>query len=190
MSAVVQVAIDFYCCGMSFQSWILFLFIVTVLEVMSLHVEQRNNIKFLTRTGRTPKVWRQLKDVYGDQALSYTQVRMWHRHFHDGREESKDNPCSGQPSTRLECVEAVCQAIQQDWQNTLRELSAEVQQPPSTVSKVLRKDLNMKKHCAKFIPHLLTDANKWMRKELCLQNLANVRDKPHYLDKIVSGDET
>ncbi len=48
----------------------------------------------------------------------------------------------------------------------------------------------MRKRSAKFIPHHLTDANKRMRKELSLQNLDNVRHMPHYLDRIISGDET
>ncbi len=48
----------------------------------------------------------------------------------------------------------------------------------------------MKKLCPKFVPHFLTDANKKMRSDLSTDNLQNVWTIPHYLDRIVSGDET
>ncbi len=55
---------------------------------------------------------------------------------------------------------------------------------------MLKKDLNLKKLSAKFIPHLLTDQNKEMRRDLCTQNLDNLRMIPRYLDRIVTSDET
>ncbi len=42
--------------------------------------EQRTNIKFLAQSGCNPtEVWHALKDVYGNNALSYPQVRLWHK---------------------------------------------------------------------------------------------------------------
>ena len=80
--------------------------------------------------------------------------------------------------------------MQTDHRKTIHELAADVGRPPSTVFKVLKKDLNLKKLSAKFIPHLLTDQNKEMRRDLCTQNLDNLRMIPRYLDRIVTSDET
>ncbi len=172
----------FYC---SFWFVLLLLFVK-----MSTHEEQRTNIKFLAKSGKNPtEVWRSLTAVYGNNALSYPQVCMWHKRFLQGRQSAKDDPRSRRLSTRLQCVQAVRDSVQGDQRKTLREISEEVNKPESTVSKVLRKDLNMRKLSAKFVPHLLTDGNKRMRVELCNQNLRNVREIPCYLDRIVSGDK-
>ncbi len=63
---------------------------------MARREEQWINIKFLTKSGKNAtEVWRALRDVYRDEALSYPQVRLWHKCFKDGRDTAKDNPCSG-----------------------------------------------------------------------------------------------
>ncbi len=82
------------------------------------------------------------------------------------------------------------QCVWTDRRQTIKEIALDIGQPPSTVFKVLKKDLKMRKLCLKFVPHLLTDANKAMRVELCRQNLDNVRSIPRYLDRIVTGDGT
>lgn len=169
----------------------LVLFVLFNVCMMSKREEQRTNIKFLAQSGKNPtQVWRALREVYGDSALSDPQVRLWHKRFKDGRETTKDNPRSGRPSTRLDSVEDIRNAVQTDRRKTIQEVATEVRRPPSTVHKVMKKDLGMRKLCPKFVPHLLTDANKKMRLDLSTQNLDNVRRIPRYLDRIVSGDET
>ncbi len=165
--------------------------IVPVHAVMSKREEQRINIKFLAQSGKNPtEAWRALKQVYGNAALSYPQVRLWHKRFKEGRDNAKDNPRSGRPATRLDSVDAIQDCVRTDRRQTIKEIALDISRPPSTVFKVLKKDLKMRKLCPKFVPHLLTDANKAMRMELSRQNLDNVRNIPRYLDRIVTGDET
>ncbi len=158
---------------------------------MSTREEQRVNIKFLTQTGKNPtQVWRALKDVYGDRALSYPQVRLWHKRFKDGRTSPKDNARTGRPSSRLDSVDDIENSVREDYRKTIQEIALEVGHAPSTVHKVLKKDLDLRKLSAKFVPHFLSDANKRMRMQLSSDNLENVRTVPRYLDWIVTGDET
>lgn len=55
--------------------------------------EQRVNIKFMVALGKTPiQCWRALRDVYGDDCLSKTQVRVWHRRIRGGDIDVSDKP--------------------------------------------------------------------------------------------------
>ena len=44
-----------------------------------------------------------------DEAMSATEIKMWHEHFKDGRESVESDTCSGRPATSrtLENVEHV-----------------------------------------------------------------------------------
>ena len=65
--------------------------------MLSANVEQRVNIKFLTKLGKSATVtYNLLTEVYGDQCLSRTQVFEW---FKEGKEYVGDDPKSGLPST-------------------------------------------------------------------------------------------
>ncbi len=58
---------------------------------------------------------------------------------------------------------------------------------------ILKKDLKVSKHAAKFIPHELTDAQKATRKEVCeenIQTLCDSEDPEDFIQSIVTGDET
>ena len=63
-------------------------------------VEQRINLKFLVRLGKTPTETLQLlQEVYGDDTMSRTCLFEWHRRFKEGREEVEDDHRSVKPST-------------------------------------------------------------------------------------------
>ncbi|KAJ8961821.1 hypothetical protein NQ318_021436 [Aromia moschata] len=63
----------------------------------SFSMEQRVNLKFLVKLGKTfTEAYAMLKEVYGNECLSRTQVFEW---FNEGRETTEDNPCPGRPST-------------------------------------------------------------------------------------------
>ncbi len=166
-------------------------FVFVFLLTMNAKLEQRANIKFLAKSGKSPtEVWRCLQGVYGGSTLSYPQVRMWHQRFKTGHNEVKDNPRSGRPATRLQHVAAVRNSLQQDSRKTVKEVSEEISIPSSTVFKVIKKDLNIKKLSPKFMPHLLSDRHKADRVAYSQKNLDEVRNTPQFLDRIVSGDET
>jgi transposase len=63
-------------------------------------MEQRVNIKFCVKLGKTPtKTYRMLQTVYGDEALSRSSVFEWFKRFKDGREDLQDDQRSGCTST-------------------------------------------------------------------------------------------
>jgi hypothetical protein len=62
-------------------------------------MEQRANIKFCVRTGKTGTETSQLmKEACGDNALSSTRVFEWCARFRDGRENLEDDDRIGRPT--------------------------------------------------------------------------------------------
>ena len=60
--------------------------------------EQRTNIKFLEKLGKSPtETFVLLQEVYGKETMSRARVFEWHKRFCEGREEVEDNPKSGRP---------------------------------------------------------------------------------------------
>src|SRR5215469_15916158 len=67
---------------------------------MDVRIEQRVNIKFCVKLGKTATETLQLlRDAYGDEALSRARVFGWHRRFVLGRVSVKDDTRSGRPSS-------------------------------------------------------------------------------------------
>ena len=59
-------------------------------------LEQRINLKFLVKLGKTAtESLEMLKQVYGDEALSRARVFDWHKRFKEGQEEVEDDARSG-----------------------------------------------------------------------------------------------
>ncbi|PNF28416.1 hypothetical protein B7P43_G16337 [Cryptotermes secundus] len=74
--------------------------------MLSANAEQRANIKFLTKLGKSAtETYNLLTEVYGDQCLSRTQVFEWFKKFMEGRKNVGNDPKSGR--TRFESVDAV-----------------------------------------------------------------------------------
>ena len=60
-------------------------------------IEQRINLKFLVRLGKTPtETFNLLQEVYGDATMSKTRIFEWHKRF---REDVEDDPRSVRPTT-------------------------------------------------------------------------------------------
>ncbi len=73
--------------------------------------DQRTVLKFLVASGNKPiDCWRKLHEVYGDDCLSKTQVRMWHRRICGGDLDVSDKARSGRPVSK--CTAAGKQAVQ------------------------------------------------------------------------------
>ncbi|KAJ8948150.1 hypothetical protein NQ318_009238 [Aromia moschata] len=68
--------------------------------MLSVQLEQRVNLKFPVKLGKTfTKAYAMLKEMYGNESLSCTQVFEWFKRFKEGRETTEDDPRPGRPST-------------------------------------------------------------------------------------------
>jgi hypothetical protein len=66
--------------------------------MLSVKLEQRVNVKFLAKLGKSAtEMYSSLLEVYGDECLSRTEVFEWFKRFKEGKGEIEDNPRPSQP---------------------------------------------------------------------------------------------
>ena len=80
--------------------------------------------------------------------------------------------------------------IRKDRRSGVRAVAEEVSLDRESVRRILRKELNMRKVCAKMVPKVLSDEQKERRKELCLDLLQRIENEPDMLNSIIACDES
>ena len=127
-----------------------------------LELEQRTNIKFLVKLGKSGnKIREMLRQVYGDNATKKTAVYKWVKRFSEGRESVIDEERSGRPATSRteENIAKILQIVRENRQLTVRSIAEQVNIDRKTVRKILTEDLDMKVY-AKMVPKKLTEEQK------------------------------
>ena len=156
-------------------------------------VEQRINLKFLVRLGKTPtEALKLLQEVYGDDTMSRTRLFEWHRRFKEGREQVEDDLRSGRPSTSRtdENVERVRQKVRSNRHLTVRMIADELGTISEREWRIITEDLGMRKICAKMVPRLLNEGQKMRRVQVCPDILEQLETEPNLLKGVVTGDES
>jgi len=130
--------------------------------------------------------------VYGDQALSRSNVFRWYGRFRDGREDVEDDPSSGRPTERRNDnnVEKISQLVLQNRHLLQRMLADEVNTGKDTVRKSVFEDLRKQKICSRFVSHSSTPEHKDRRIAACRNLIATADSDPDFFKKIATGDET
>ena len=156
-------------------------------------VEQRINLKFLVRLGKTPtEALKLLQEVYGDDTMSKTRLFEWHRRFKEGIEEVEDDHRSGRTSTSRtdDNVEPVRRKVRGDCRLTVRMIACELDMNSERVWRIITEDLGMRKMYAKMVPRLLNEGQKERRVQVCQDILEQLETEPNSLKRVVTGDES
>ena len=156
--------------------------------------EQRVYCKIRAQLGFPPtEIHADLQKVYGNGALKYATVCKWVRRFNDGRESIENDPwvCRRVSVLKEKNVATVKTLIEEDVCYTMQEIEELSGIHLSSVLKILCEQLGLRKICACWVPHFLTDEQKQSRVRLASQ-VTEKYDKcdPHCLEEIVTGDET
>lgn len=137
--------------------------------------------------------FKSLSSTFGDEAPSLASVYNWYNEFKRGRRSLKDESHEGRPKSAVvpENIDAVRELIADDRHVTYREIEACLNISSTSVQTILHEHLGVRKLCARWIPHLLTDAQKktrvvWSRQ--MIKKFAGGASKDVY--KIVTGDES
>ena len=93
----------------------------------------------------------------------------------------------GQQQAELKKKLQVCQIVRENRRLTVRSTAEQVNIDRETVRKILTKDLDMRKVCAKMVPTELTEEQKQRRVTIC-QDLLERQDD--ILDCVITGNET
>lgn len=157
-------------------------------------IEQRAVIRYLMRKNQSgPEIFKELTNVYGDDALPFSTVKRWMAHFRAGRESFEDAKSPGAPTTVTteENVEKIKNLVMADRRLKVREIAAEVGISLDRVHLILHEKLGLSKVCARWVPRLLTDAQKQDRAEMSLALFHRfTADPADFKRRIVTGDET
>ena len=116
-------------------------------------IEQRINLKFLVRLGKTPtETFNLLQEVYGDATMSRTRIFEWHKRFREGREDAEDDPRSGSPTTSRtnENIKRVREKVCSDHRLTVRMIADELSMNSERVWRIITEDLGIKKFVRKW----------------------------------------
>ena len=139
------------------------MFLFSVGITLSVNVDQRVNVKFCVKLGKSAKeTYDLLKEVYGDECLSRTQVFEWFKRFKEGMEEIGDDQRPGRPSTSKTDanIEKVGEIVRQNCRLSIRAVAELINTDKETVRQILHNNFNMKKVCSKILPRLLTPEHK------------------------------
>ena len=98
-----------------------------------------------------------MKNVYGDDCMSRTQVYTWITPFKNGRDDlnSDPNPGRQEASNLAALVKKVREIIAIDANFTVRILAEELNPSYCTIYTILTEDLGKRKVCTRFVPHQL-----------------------------------
>ncbi len=135
---------------------------------------------------------RAIQFVYGDAALSAVQIRHWFKQFQGGRDTVIDLPRRVKDKTgRTEAnIDKVCTALDQDRRLSITALSVSCDIPWSTCRKIVKLDLKLSRKAAKFVPHLLQENQVQERMRISGNMLNRLQSEPHFLDYVVTTDES
>ena len=122
-----------------------------------------------------------LQKVYGNGALKYVTVCKWVHRFNDGRESIKNDSLADRLVSVLteKNVATVKTLIEEDERYTVQGIEELNGIHSSCVLKILRERLGLRKICARWVPHLLTDEQKQSRVRLALQVIENMINVTH-----------
>src|ERR1043166_7500036 len=155
-------------------------------------VEQRSWIKIEVARGRTAKECHQgLVEAAGSCALPYRTVARWVKAFRLGRQNVTHEPRAGRPCVGQDSVNEVSALLDIDRRWTIRELSNSVGLSHTTVLHILKKRLGMRKIASRWVPHALTEIQKWQRFEVARTHLSRYQEEGDtFVRRIVTLDET
>ncbi len=127
--------------------------------------DQRAEIRFCQQIGKSrSETLLHLQNIHGNNALSKSQVNKWFAKFQNGHTQLADQP-QNLNWTKLTPVKVqqINNIVNQTRTVTTCSLARQVQLSVGSVHKCLRKNLQLRKKPAKWVPHFLMPAQKQCR---------------------------
>jgi histone-lysine N-methyltransferase SETMAR len=156
--------------------------------------EIRPYVKIRTLLGnKSIAIHQELVEVCGEHAPHYNTVQTWAKRFREGRSSIEDDPRPGRPlsATTPSMIAAVKAVVDDDPHCSIEDISVEVGISFGSVQSILHEDLGLRKLCSRWIPHLLSTAQKQQRLETASFLVGKMKYwSQKQWDSIATGDET
>ncbi|XP_060603854.1 histone-lysine N-methyltransferase SETMAR-like [Ruditapes philippinarum] len=157
-------------------------------------LEIRGYIKVRCSLGITAeKILNEVHSHFGINSVSKSTVYRWFKAFTNGLDNVKDRNRSGRPQTAITSrnIAAVKNLIIDDARYTVREIAYYLNLSTGTIQSILTKELNLRKVCARWVPHLLTEDQKKERVRLAKETLKKFKNlNSRKINELITGDET
>ena len=130
--------------------------------------------------------------AWGSNAPSHHTDINWFRQFQHNKFSVQDAPSLGRPSTSVieQTIDAVRKTIEDDPHSTYQQIEAMLGISSTIINSIIHDYLNLRKVCARWVPHTLTDDQKQLRVQFCHHSLKRFEEgRFHRVFNIITGNE-
>ena len=134
-----------------------------------------------------------LMQVSGNQAPFHHTVFNCFREFQRNKFSVQDAPHSDRPPTSVtqQTIDAVRKIIEDNPHSTYQQIEVILGISSTTINLIVHDCLNIRKVCARWVPHTLTDDQKQLPLQFCCHLLKRFKEgRSHLVLDIITGDES
>ena len=139
------------------------------------------------------QIFNELCGIYGPQIISMRTVLRWVKAFKAGKFSVEDDTRSGRPKTSVTKanIAAVKIVVEQDARLSVKDIASCTGVSEGSVQIILKKRLNLRKVCARWVPHLLTEEQKNQRLKCARELLKTYKGcNSRVISNLLTGNET
>ena len=161
---------------------------------MDQKTEIRSYIKCRIRLNIDSKqMFNELCGIYGPQTISMHTVFGWAKAFKAGKFSVEDDTHPRRPNTSVTKanIAAVKIVVEQDARLSVKDIASCTGISEGSVQAILKKRLDLRKVCARWVPHLLTEEQKTQRLKCAWELLKTYKGcNSRVISNLLTGDET
>ena len=139
------------------------------------------------------RIFNELCGIYGPQTISMRTVFRWVKAFKAGKFSVEDDTRPGRPKTFVTKanIAAVKIVVEQDARLSVKDIVSCIGISEGSVQIILKKRLDLRKVCARWVPHLLTEEQKTQRLKCDRELLKTYKGcNTRVISNLLTGDET
>ena len=155
--------------------------------------EIRSYIKCRIRLNIDSKqIFNELCGIYGPQTISMRTVFRWVKAFKAGKFSVEDNTRPGRPKiSGTKANIAVKIVVEQDVRMSVKDIASCTGISEGSVQTILKKCLDLRKLCARWVPHLLTEEQTPQHLKCARELLKTYKGcNSRVISNLLTGDET
>ena len=138
------------------------------------------------------KICNELCGIYGPQVISVRTVFRWVKTFKAGKFSVEDDTRPGRPkpSVTKANIAAVKIVVEQDARLSVKDIASCTGISEGSVHTILKKRLDVRKVCARWVPHLFTEEQKTQRLKCAREFLKTYKGcNSRVISNLLTGDE-
>ena len=161
---------------------------------MDQKTETRSYIRCRIRLNRDSKqIYNELRGLYGPQTISVRTGFRWVKAFKAGKFSVEVDTRPGRPKTSVTKanIAVVKIVVEQDARLSVKDIASCTGISEGSVQTILKKRLDLRKVCASWVPHLLTEEQKTQRFKCAWELLKTYKGcNSRVISNLLTGDET